>query len=182
MKTLKNILAITIISIAIVSCKNESQPEIKTIETEATLAKAEKVLNQDATFVKSEFTIDGMTCEIGCAKTIEKKIANMDGVKSATVDFDRRLAMVEYDEAIVNHTLLEATVAKASDIYKVSDMKTVEAFSTGLDDDKTTSSKKECTAKCSPDCKEKDCSKCAEKLAECKKKCEAKKAESKDKA
>ncbi len=152
MKTLKNILALTIIIIAIVSCKNEGQPEVKTIETGATIAKAEKVLNPDATFVKSEFTIYGMTCEIGCAKTIEKKIANMDGVKSATVDFDRRLAMVEYDEALVNHTSLEATVTKTADIYKVSDMKTVEAFSTGLDDAKAKSNKKECTKDCTKDC------------------------------
>ena len=152
MKTLKNILALTIIIIAIVSCKNEGQPEVKTIEAGATIAKADKVLNPDATFVKSEFTIYGMTCEIGCAKTIEKKIANMDGVKSATVDFDRRLAMVEYDEALVNHTSLEATVTKTADIYKVSDMKTVEAFSTGLDDAKAKSNKKECTKDCTKDC------------------------------
>ena len=43
-----------------------------------------------------------MTCAIGCAKSIEKKIAKMEGVKSATVDFDRKLAMVEYNEAKVN--------------------------------------------------------------------------------
>ncbi len=152
MKALKNILVITIITIVMVSCKNESQPEVKTIETEATIAKAEKVLNPDATFVKSEFTIDGMTCEIGCARTIEKKIANMDGVKSATVDFDRRLAMVEYDEAMINHTSLEATVTKTADIYKVSDMKTVETFSSELDDTKAKSDKKECAEDCTKDC------------------------------
>lgn len=152
MRALKNILVISIITIAMVSCKNESQPEVKTIETEATIAKAEKVLNPDATFVKSEFTIDGMTCEIGCARTIEKKIANMDGVKSATVDFDRMLAMVEYDEALVNHTSLEATVTKTADIYKVSDMKTVETFSTGLGDTKAKSDKKECAENCTKDC------------------------------
>jgi len=71
-----------------------------------------------------------MTCEIGCAKTIEKKMSKMEGVKSAKVDFDRKLAMVEYNEAKVTPNLLEETVTKVADIYKVSDMKAVDAFST----------------------------------------------------
>ncbi len=168
MKALKNILALTLLSLAIISCKNETQPEVKTIETDGAVAKTEKVLNPDATFVKSEFTIDGMTCEIGCAKTIEKKIAKMDGVKSAKVDFERKLAMVEYDQAMVNHTTLEATVSKTADIYKVSDMKTVEAFSAKKEcaedctkaccKDKTEAEKKACADDCKKAC-------CAEKKA-----------------
>jgi Cu+-exporting ATPase len=70
-----------------------------------------------------------MTCAVGCAASIQKKIAKMEGVKSATVDFDRKLAMVEYDNAKVTPTSLEETVAKVADIYIVSDMKTVDAFS-----------------------------------------------------
>ena len=167
MKTLKNILAIVLVVTIFTSCKNEAKPEIQTVEVETATKTAKKELDPNATYAKAEFTIDGMTCAIGCARTIEKKIANMDGVKSASVDFDRKLAMVEYDEAMVNTTSLEETVSKVADIYKVSDMKTVESFST----------KKECTAKCSLDCKIKDCPKCAEKTAECKKKCDAKKAE-----
>ena len=42
-----------------------------------------------------------MTCEMGCAKTIQKKLAGMEGVKSATVDFKNEMAMVEYDVAKV---------------------------------------------------------------------------------
>ena len=34
-----------------------------------------------------------MTCAMGCAKTIEKKMAKMDGVKMAKVDFEKELAM-----------------------------------------------------------------------------------------
>ena len=83
----------------------------------------------NATYAKAEFTIEGMTCAMGCAKSIEKKMAKMEGVKSAIVDFDTRLAMVEYDEAKVNETSLEEIVKKAGDMYSVSDMKTVDAFS-----------------------------------------------------
>jgi len=67
---------------------------------------------------------------MGCAKTIEKKMAKMEGVKMAKVDFDKELAMVEFDEAKVNPNLLKETVSKVSDIYKVEEIKTVNEFST----------------------------------------------------
>lgn len=127
MKTLKNIMALAVMILLIVNCKNEVKPEVKTVEV---AAESSKTVDPNATFAKAEFTIDGMTCEIGCAKTIEKKIAKMDGVKSAKVDYDRKLAMVEYNEAKVTPTSLETTVTNVADIYKVSDMKTVEVFST----------------------------------------------------
>jgi len=164
MKTLKNILAISVLTLAFFSCKNEAQPEVKTVEVEAANETLKVELDQNATYAKAEFKIEGMTCAMGCAKTIEKKIAKMEGVKSATVDFDRQLAMVEYDKAKVNPNSLENTVTSVADTYSVKDMKTVDAFS-----------KVECTKKCSSDCTKKDCEKCAAKTAECKKKCDAKK-------
>lgn len=128
MKTLKNLLALVMVMALMISCKNETNPEVKTVEADMAV-KTEKVLNSDANFVKTEFTIDGMTCEIGCARLIEKNINKMDGVKEVEVDFERKLAMVEYDEAMVNHETLESTVTKTADTYKVSDMKNVEDFS-----------------------------------------------------
>ena len=179
MKTLIKFLAVVLVVTIFTACKNDAKPEVKTVVVETTSETQKKELDPNATYAKAEFTIDGMTCEIGCAKTIEKKIANMDGVKSATVDFNRRLAMVEYDEAMVNHTTLHETVTLVADIYKVSDMKTVEVFSNKLDDTKAKSNSTECFVKCSPDCTDKDCSSCAEKIAECKKKCETNEVECK---
>ncbi|MEM1001286.1 MAG: heavy metal-associated domain-containing protein [Bacteroidota bacterium] len=131
MKAIKNLVLVMALSITVVACKNNQEPEVKTVEvaysekSEAT----EKKLDPNATFAKVEFSIDGMTCEMGCAKTIEKKMAKMDGVKSAKVDFNKELAMVEYDEAVVTPESLEATVSKAGSVYKVRDMKQVEEFS-----------------------------------------------------
>ncbi|WP_323787576.1 heavy metal-associated domain-containing protein [Psychroserpens sp.] len=171
MKTLKNLLVIALISVSMMACKNDAKPEVKTVETEVTseanTAEA-KQLDPNATYAKAEFGIEGMTCAMGCAKTIEKKIAKMDGVKSAKVDFEKEIAMVEYDEAKVTTNSLEEAVAKAGDTYKVKDMKTVESFS---------SEKHECSASC-------DKASCAnkteaEKMAcakDCKKDCCAKKA------
>lgn len=152
MKTIKHILILALIVSFAFSCKNENKPEVKTVEVET---EAVKELDPNATYAKAEFTIDGMTCQIGCAATIQKKISKMDGVKSATVSFDKKLAMVEYDEAKVTPTTLEEAVTKVSDTYKVSDMKTVDSFS----------SKKACSA----DCKKEGCKK-GDKTA-CKKDC-----------
>ena len=127
MKILKLVIAIAIFFVTVWSCKNETEPQVKIIEVEETTAKSK--IADDAILAKAEFNIEGMTCAIGCAKTIEKKLAKMEGVKSAKVDFEKKLAMVEYDEAILTTTSLENTVTNASDTYSVNDMKTVESFS-----------------------------------------------------
>lgn len=127
MKTLKYFIGILSFSLMVVSCKNNKTPEVKTIEIETTVTKKE--LDPNATYAKAEFTVKGMTCAVGCAASIEKKIANMDGVKFAKVDFENELAMVEYDEAKVNPNSLEKTVTSVADLYKVIDMQTVEEFS-----------------------------------------------------
>ena len=129
MKTLKTIVLLTTLALFSVSCKDSAQPEIKTVEMEQPTTASQKQLDPNATYAKAEFAIEGMTCQMGCAKTIEKKIAKMEGVKSAVVDFDKRLAMVEYDNAKVTPMSLEAAVESVGDAYSVKDMKTVDAFS-----------------------------------------------------
>lgn len=131
MKTINSLLVAVMISTSFLACKNEAQPEVKTVAVNSSAeAVTTKKLDPNATYAKAEFEIDGMTCAMGCAKTIEKKMAKMDGVKSAKVDFDRKLAMVEYDEAMVTPKTLEETVAKAGESYKVKEIHNVENFST----------------------------------------------------
>jgi Cu+-exporting ATPase len=144
MRELKLTISIVIISLLIISCKNEN-PEVVSVDTtEGTQVKTEIASN--ATIAKAEFTIEGMTCAMGCARTIEKKLSALEGVKSAVVDFDKKIAMVEYDEATVTPVALEETVKKTGETYSVSDMKTVDTFTNDL-------AKKAC----SPDCSKKDC-------------------------
>ena len=168
MRTVKNLLAIAAFLMLATSCKNNQEPEVKTVEVEYAEEKAETTVDPNASYAKVEFGIDGMTCAMGCAKTIEKKMAKMDGVKSAKVDFEKELAMVEYDEAKVSPASLEEAVAKAGDVYKVRDMKQVEEFST-----EKKACKEDCKMACCKDKTE------AEKLAcakDCKMDCCAKKA------
>ena len=130
MKTLKTLVLLTTLALFSASCKDNAQPEIKTVDMEQPEKSAEKQLDPNATYAKAEFGIEGMTCQMGCAKTIEKKIAKMEGVKSVVVDFETRLAMVEYDNAKVTPTSLEEAVGSVGDAYSVKEMKTVNAFST----------------------------------------------------
>tara|TARA_R110002033_G_scaffold449_2_gene4321 strand:- start:1010 stop:1549 length:540 start_codon:yes stop_codon:yes gene_type:complete len=174
MNTLKTLSIVAIIALVFTSCKNESQPEVKTVDVEVAAKDVASTLDPNATYAKVEFGIEGMTCAMGCAKTIEKKMAKMDGVKSAKVDFDKRLAMVEYDEAKVTPKSLEETVGKVADTYKVKDMHKVDAFGAHGDKkaccaNKTEAEKKACKESCAnktdaekkackEDCKETCCS------------------------
>ena len=129
MKTLKTLVLLSTLALFSVSCKDNAQPEIKTVEMEQPATASKNQLDPNAVYAKTEFGIEGMTCEMGCAKMIEKKIARMEGVKSAKVDFEKGLAMVEYDNAKVTPISLEEAVTSVADVYSVKDMKTVEAFS-----------------------------------------------------
>ncbi|WP_458628401.1 cation transporter [Winogradskyella sp. PC D3.3] len=162
MKIFKTISLVMIMALFFTSCKNESQPEVKTVDVEVSKKDVASTLDPNATYAKVEFGIEGMTCAMGCAKTIEKKMAKMEGVKSAKVDFDARLAMVEYDEAKVTPKSLEEAVGKVSETYKVKDMHIVDNFGAekkGCKEDcckdKTEAEKLACKA----DCKKESCKK-----------------------
>ena len=165
MKTLKNIIAVAVVVLITLNCKNEAKPEVKTVEV---ATKTSNTIDPNATYTKAEFTIDGMTCAIGCAKTIEKKISKMEGVKSATVDFEKQIAMVEYDEAKVTPTSLEEAVKKTGETYKVVNMNTTS----------TSKDHKACAADCKMACcadKKADANKTMACAKDCKMECCAKK-------
>jgi|TARA_B110000967_G_scaffold180912_1_gene197599 Cu+-exporting ATPase len=185
MKYFKFILTSTFLFVFFLACKNEPKTEIKTVETGVETTKNH---DPNATYSKAEFSIKGMTCEIGCAKTIQKKLTSMEGVKSAKVDFKNEMAMVEYDVAKANPMSITKTVTSVSDTYLVENMKTVAEFS---------GAKKSCDKDCKKACCkdkmkahkkscDKDCKKacCKDKMKadkkacakECKKECCAKKA------
>lgn len=119
MNSKKTIIAIAIASIVMISCKKETetaQPEAATTE-----APAVKKPIAAANVQTASFTIEGMTCAVGCAKTIEKKLAESEGVEKATVDFDKKLATVTFDKSVQNPTSLTQVIEGVADgkTYKV---------------------------------------------------------------
>lgn len=120
----KSILTFGIASVLLIGCKDAgSKPTAAGTET-----KTEKKVVVAAQPETVSFKIEGMTCAIGCARTIEEKLSKMDGVQKATVDFDKKEATVEFDAAILNPEKLTKAVESTGDgeTYKVSEMKTKE--------------------------------------------------------
>lgn len=96
--------------------------------------------------------ISGMTCEIGCAKTIQSKLSKKEGVIDAKVVFTDSIANIEFDANKTSKKELIAFVSgiAGGELYKASE-----------------SSKK--AHACTDECKEK-CDMKAEKM-ECKEDC-----------
>jgi copper chaperone CopZ len=71
------------------------------------------------------FEIKGMTCEMGCAKTIEKKLSNLEGTSLAKVDFKNETASVLFDLNKIDKDILKSTVESIGDkkTYKVENIK-----------------------------------------------------------
>ena len=118
----KSILTFGIASTLLIGCKDAgNKPTSVSNET-----KTEKQVTAAVKPETASFKIEGMTCAMGCAKTIETKLSKLDGVQKATVDFDEKEATVEFDASVLTPEILTIAVESTGDgeTYKVSDMKT----------------------------------------------------------
>lgn len=120
MKITKTILALALVSLVTVSCKKEAETKDVVAEKETAAPKKEVVIAPENVQTVS-FEIEGMTCAIGCAKTIEEELGALDGVQKATVDFDSKKATVVFDKTIQNQESLTKVVEATADgkTYKV---------------------------------------------------------------
>ena len=121
----KSITAVVIASLLFVSCKNNSETTKTGIATTETTAPKVKKEIAAANLQTASFKVEGMTCAIGCAKTIQEELTELDGVQTATVDFDKKRATVTFDKTVQNPESLTKVVQATGDgkTYKVSDMK-----------------------------------------------------------
>lgn len=120
MKITKTILTLAFVSLLTVSCKKEAATKEMTAEKEVGAPKKEVVIASENVQTAS-FEIEGMTCAMGCAKTIEEELGAMEGVQKATVDFDSKKATVIFDKTIQNQDNLTKVVEATADgkTYKV---------------------------------------------------------------
>ena len=116
----KSILTITLAGLMFVGCKEKTGETA----TENSTPKVKKEISA-ANLQTASFNIKGMTCAIGCAKTIQEELNGLEGVKTATVDFDKQLATVSFDKTILTPEKLGKVVEAAADgkTYKVSNFK-----------------------------------------------------------
>ncbi|MDG1396826.1 MAG: heavy metal-associated domain-containing protein [Polaribacter sp.] len=101
---LKNIIySVAIACFVLVGCKSEAKKEV--VKENVALA------------------ISGMTCEIGCAKTIQSKLLKKEGVLQAKVIFNDSIANIEFDANTTSKKDLIAFVEgiAGGDLYKASE-------------------------------------------------------------
>lgn len=120
----KRISFLALAAVLFVGCKDTSKdgtieetPGSDTV-TDSTMVK------ETASLETASFNIEGMSCSIGCASVIEKKLAGLEGVQEAKVDFENKTATVSFDAAKQSPEKLVETVEGIADgAYKVSDVK-----------------------------------------------------------
>lgn len=124
MKFTKIIAALAISGLVFVSCKKEEDKNLANIKNIESAPKEQKAIAAENVQTAS-FEIEGMTCAMGCAKTIEKELSALDGVEKATVDFDKKTATVVFDKTVQNQENLTKTVQATGDgkTYKVLNFK-----------------------------------------------------------
>jgi copper chaperone CopZ len=120
----KSILTIMLTSLLFVGCKEKANETVSTTATETTTPKVKKNIAPE-NLQTASFTIEGMTCEYGCAKTIAGELNGLDGVQKATVDFEKKLATTTFDKTVQTPKNLTKIVEATGDgkTYKVSNMK-----------------------------------------------------------
>jgi Cu+-exporting ATPase len=120
MKTSGKILTLLLLSFFFFTACNQ---EPKTIEI-ASESSNEKVIAENNQQV--DMKVEGMVCAMGCAKFIEDKVANLDGIVISNVNFEEGTAHFEFDEGLLSSEDIEdfineihdgqykATIAEAS--------------------------------------------------------------------
>lgn len=126
MKFTKSILTIVFASLLFVGCKEKTNPDAMVMEAktenDAPVVKKEIVA---ANLQTASFSIKGMVCAVGCAKTIEDDLNKTEGVQKAAVDFDKESATISFDKTVLNPESITKLVEATGDgkTYKVSDFK-----------------------------------------------------------
>jgi copper chaperone CopZ len=105
-------------------CKDKTAQTDSDFATENSAPKVKKEIAA-SNLQTASFSIKGMTCKIGCAKTIQEELNGLEGVKIAAVNFEKESATVSYDKTILSPAALTKVVEAAADgkTYTVSNMK-----------------------------------------------------------
>ncbi len=116
MKLVKSIFFLSLVVIVFFSCA-------KTTSSEAKIA-VKETKEMAVNLKKVSLDIEGMTCQIGCAKTIQSKLAKTEGVNYVLVNFEEKKGIVEYDTNLLSEKDIVKTVEKIAggDLYKVTEV------------------------------------------------------------
>lgn len=113
----KTILSFAFATLLLVGCKDKTTVASNEVET----ATSNKEIAAAVKPETASFKIEGMVCAMGCAKTIENKLAKMEGIQKATIDFNSKQATVNYDlDKLTEQDIVKAVEATGDGkTYKV---------------------------------------------------------------
>lgn len=119
------------------------------IERAIEVTKTEKIVSGDIAKSVANIGIEGMTCSVGCAKRIEMKLGKLEGIESASVVFEDKVAKVEFDDSKISEEDMIKIIEELGD-YKVNSVnieKTVAKSSGGDEANNKNEIKKEASTK-----------------------------------
>lgn len=112
MKSIHFFLTLTVVSMSFfVACSDANSSSETTLE---------KSIIDPAKVLAVDYKIEGMTCKMGCAKTIEKTIAGLNGVAASSVNFDEEKGHFEFDASLISEKEIISAIENVADQYKVS--------------------------------------------------------------
>ena len=120
----KELLVLTLQLSFLVACKNGNTDKIVTVSVDAVTQHISPKVLQEKAYAK--LSIDGMTCAIGCAATIQKNLNQTAGVASATVDFESHTAWVIYDAKAMGLKEIREVVEATGEAYSVTSAEQME--------------------------------------------------------
>ena len=120
----KELLVLTLQLSFLVACKNGNTDKIVTVSVDAVTQHISPKVLQEKAYAK--LSIDGMTCALGCAGTIEKNLNQTAGVASATVDFESHTAWVIYDAKAMGLKEIREVVEATGEAYSVTSAEQME--------------------------------------------------------
>ena len=124
-KILNIFLSVILFTAIFVSCEKSKDQKNTPEEKQTEIAEA------DVKTVQLE--IEGMTCEIGCAKLIQSKLYKTDGVSFAEVHFADSSGVVSYDANRLSEKDLVQVVEQSGggDLYRVITVAPIEVIDAG---------------------------------------------------
>ena len=105
-------------------CQNKLVPKVIEVPISQESPKKIEALGEKA---YAKLSIEGMTCAIGCAVTIEKKLQRTSGIVSAKVDFETNTGWVTYDATMLNLDGISSVVKSTGTSYSVSKIISLES-------------------------------------------------------
>ncbi|UMB52828.1 cation transporter [Lutibacter sp. A64] len=113
MRTITSLLLIVLTAITFSCNQSKSKDAAKENETTQEVA---------ANYKSIEVDIEGMTCEIGCARLIQSKMSKVDGVAYTKVSFESKKGLFTYDSNKLSAEDISEKIGgiAGGDLYSVS--------------------------------------------------------------